>query len=68
MLNTAVAAVDAVRHNFDFDAWGEITVEAGPVLADLKSCREKVVTRRKVVKDTHVRWFDAEAVASSAVG
>ena len=68
MLNTAVTAADAVRHSSEFDPWGAIRVEAGPVIADLKSCREKVVSSRKVVKDTLERSFAAEPVASSAVG
>ena len=41
MLNTAVDAADAVRHNSEFDPWGMIGVEAGPVINDLKSCRRK---------------------------
>ena len=52
MLNTGVAAADAVRHNAQFEPWGAIGVEAGPVIADLKSCREKIVLRRRAVKDT----------------
>ena len=67
-LKTAVAAADAFRHSSEFDPWGAIGVEVGPVVADLKSCREKIVSRRKVVKDTRERWFGAETVASSAVG
>ena len=38
------------------------------MIADLKSCREKVALRRKALKDTRERWFGAETVASSAVG
>ena len=68
MLNTAVAAADAVRNNARFDPWGAIGVEAVPVIADLKSCREKIVSRRRAMKDTRERWFSAETVASSAVG
>ena len=68
MLNTAVTAADAVRNSGRFDPWGAIDVEAGPVIADLKSCREKVMSQRKAVKDTRERWFSAETVASSAVG
>ena len=45
-----------------------IGVEAGSVIADLKSCRLKVVPRWKAVKDTQERWFGEETVASSAVG
>ena len=44
MLNTAVAAADGVRHSSDFDTWGAIGVEAGPVIAGLKSCREQIVS------------------------
>ena len=54
-LNTAVTAADAVRHSSKFDPWGAIGEEAGPVIADLKSCREKIVSRRKAVKDTRER-------------
>ena len=68
MLNTAVTAADAVQHNSKFDPLGAIGVEAGPVITDLKSCPDMIVTRRKVVKDTRERWFGAETVASSTVG
>ena len=47
MLNTAVTAADAVQNNARFDPWGSIGVRAGPVIADLKSCREKIVSQRK---------------------
>ena len=68
MLNTAVTAVDAVRNSNRFDPWGAINVEAGPVIADLKSYREKILSQRKAVKDTRERWFSAETVPSSVVG
>ena len=68
MLNTAVTASDAVQNSDTFDPWGAIIVEAGPVIADLKSCCEKILSQRKAVKDTRERWFSAEIVASSAVG
>ena len=68
MLNTAVTAADAVRNSAKLDPWGVIGVEAGPVIGDLKSCREKIVSRKKAVKETRERWFGAETVASSAVG
>ena len=67
MLNTAVTAADAVRNSDRFDPWGATGVEAGPDIADLKSCREKILSHRKAVKDTRERWFSAETVASSAV-
>ena len=60
MLNTAVTAVDAVRNSARFDPWGAIDVEAGPVSNDLKSCREKILSQRKAVKDTRERLFSAE--------
>ena len=68
MLNAAVTAADAVRNSARFVPSGVIDVEAGPVIADLKSCREKVMSQRKAMKDTRERWFSAETVASSAVG
>ena len=68
MLNTAVTAADDVQNNAKFDPWGAIGVEASPVIADLKSCREKILSRRKAMKDTRERWFSAETVASSSVG
>ena len=68
MLNTAVTAADAVRNSARFDPWGAIDVEAGPVIIDLKSCREKFLSQRKAVKDTRERWFSAETVCSSTVG
>ena len=68
MLNTSVTAADAVRHHCNLYPWGAIGVEAGPVIADLKSCREKLVPRRRAVKVTRERWFGAGTVVSSAVG
>ena len=68
MLNTAVTAADAVQNSARFDPWGAIDVEASPVIADLKSCPEKILSGRKAMKDTRERWFSAETVASSAVG
>ena len=68
MLNTAITAAYVVRHISKIDPWGTIVVEAGSVIADLNSCRENFVSRRKAVKDTRERWFGAETVASSAVG
>ena len=68
MLNTSVTAAHAMRNSSKFDPWGAIGVEAGPVIADLKSCREMIVSRRKAVNDTRERWFSAETVTSSAVG
>ena len=68
MLNTAVTAADAVQNSARFDPWGALGVEASPVIADLKLCREKILSRRKAMKDTWERWFSAETVASSAVG
>ena len=52
MLNTAVTAEDAVHHSSKFDPRGAIGVDAGRVIADLKSCREKFVSGRRAVKDT----------------
>ena len=68
MLNTAVPAADAVRNSSKFDPWVTIGVEAGPVIADLKWCREIIVSRKKAVRETREPWFGAETVASSAVG
>ena len=68
MLNTTVTAAEAVRNTARFDPWGAYDVEAGPVVADLKSCREKVMSQRKAMNDMRERWFSAENVASSAVG
>ena len=68
MLNTAVAATDAVRHSSEFEPWGAIGVGADPMIADLKSCQMKVVLRGKAVKDTRERWFGAKTVASPTVG
>ena len=68
MLNNAVTAADDVRNSARFDPWGAINVEAGPVIIHLKSCRERILSQRKAVRDTRERWFSAETVASSAVG
>ena len=38
-------------------------MEAGLAFADLTSCREKVLLRRKIVEDIWERWFDGECCA-----
>ena len=68
MLNSAITAADAVGNSSNFDPWRAIGVEVGPVIVNLKSCREKVVSQRKAVKDIQERCFGAETVAPSAVG
>ena len=68
MLKSADTAADAVQNSARFDPSGAMGVEAGPVIADLKSCCEKILSQRKAVKDTRERWFSAKTVASSAVG
>ena len=68
ILNNAVNAADIARNSARFDPWGAIDVEAGPVIIDLKSCRKKILSQRKAVRDTRERWFSGETVASSAVG
>ena len=67
MLNTAVTAADAVRNSARCYPWGAIDVDAGTVIADLKSCGGKILSQRNAMKDTRERWFSAETVASSAV-
>ena len=68
MLDNAVAAADAVQHSSKLDPWGAIKVEVSSVIADLKLCREKVVSPGKAVKDTRERRFGAETAAPSADG
>ena len=51
LLNTAVAAAEAVGHSSEFDSWKGIGVEVDPVVVDLLSCRQKVLLRRKTVKE-----------------
>ena len=43
-------------------------METGPVNADLKANREKVLLQGKTTKDTGEWWFAAESVASAVVG
>ena len=64
MLHTAVATADAIQNSARIDPWGTIGVEASPVIADLKSCREKILSRMKAMKNTRERWFSAETVVS----
>ena len=50
--SSLVTAADAVQNSSKFDPLGAIGGEAGPVVADLRSCREKVMSQRKAMKDT----------------
>ena len=68
MLNTAVTTADTVQNSARFDPWGAFDVEAGSIVADLKSCREKSLSQGKAMKDTRERWFSTETLVPSAVG
>ena len=68
MLNTAFASADAVQHGSSFDFWRGFRLEAGPLIVDLKACREKVLMRMKTFKDTRERWFGVDGMTSSVVG
>ena len=67
MLITANATADDVRHSYEFHHLRAIGVEAGSIIADLKSCRKKFSLPRKTVKDTRESWFGADSDASSVV-
>ena len=55
MLNTAFAPADTVQNGSDIDFWRGFGLEAGPLIDELKACREKVLMRRKKVEDTRER-------------
>ena len=67
MLSEAAAICDSVTNSSVFVPWSTVETESSTrIIADLKSCFEKAVERRRVVKDTSQQWYRLGAVRPSS--
>ena len=67
MLSEAAAIFDSISSSSLYAPWKE--VESGSsalIIADLKTCFEKAVDRRRVVKETSEQWYALGAVQPSS--
>ena len=67
MLSEAAAISDSVTNSSVYVPWSTVESElSARIIADLKSCFEEVVERRRVVKDTIEQWYRLGAVRPSS--
>ena len=67
MLSEAAALSDSITSSSLYVPWSTVETESSPrIIADLKTCFEKVVERRRVVKDTSEQWYRLGAVRPSS--
>ena len=67
MLSEAAATSDGITSNSLYAPWSEVEIESpARIIADLKTCFEKALDRRRVVKDTIEQWYTLGAVRPSS--
>ena len=69
MLSEAAAIADSITSSSLYVRWSEVETESSArIISDLKSCFEKAVERRRVVRDTSEQWYRLGAVRPSSGG
>ena len=67
MLSEAVAISDSITSSSVYVPWSTVESESSArIVSDLKTCFEKVLERRRVVKDTSEQWYRLGAVRPSS--
>lgn len=67
MLSEAAAISDSVTSSSVYVPWSTVESDSSArVVSDLKTCFEKVLERRRVVKDTSEQWYRLGAVRPSS--
>ena len=67
MLSEAAAISDSITSSSLYVPWSAVETESSArIMSDLKSCFEKAVERRRVVKDTSEQWYRLGAVRPSS--
>ena len=67
MLSEAAAISDSITSSSLYAPWSEVEIESwGRISADLKTCFEKALDCRRVVKDTSEQWYALGAVRPSS--
>ena len=67
VLTEAAAISDSITSSSVYVPWSTVETESSTrIIVDLKACFEKVVERRRVVKDTSEQWYRLGAVRPSS--
>ena len=67
MLSEAAAISDSITSSSVYVPWSTVASKSSArIISDLKSCFEKVLERRRVVKDTSEQWYRVGAVRPSS--
>ena len=67
MLSEAAAISDSITSSSVYVPWSTVESESSArIISDLKTCFEKVLERRRVVKDTSEQWYRLGAVRPSS--
>ena len=68
MLSEAAAISDSISSSSLYVPWSAVESESSArIFSDLKTCFEKALERRRVVKDTSEQWYRLGAVRPSSV-
>ena len=67
MLSEAAALSDSITSSSVYVPWSTVENESSArIISDLKTCFEKALERRRVVKDTSEQWYRLGAVRPSS--
>ena len=67
MLSEAAAISDSITSSSLYVPWSAVETESSArILSDLRTCLEKALERRRLVKDTSEQWFRLGAVRPSS--
>ena len=67
VLSEAAAISDSITSSSVYVPWSTVESESSArIISDLKTCFEKVLERRRVVKDTSEQWYRLGAVRPSS--
>ena len=67
MLSEAAGISDSITSSSVYVPWSTVESESSArIISDLKTCFEKAVERRRVVKDTSEQWYSLGAVRPSS--
>ena len=67
MLSEAAALSDVITSSSLYVPWSAVETESSArIISDLKTCFEKALERRRVVKDTSEQWYRLGAVRPSS--
>ena len=69
MLNAGIVSASSIGTRASFDPWEGVRLGSQmDIAAHLKRCRDDLLVRRKIAKNTSHGFFGQESVAASVVG